>query len=82
MNYPKALLAEIIGGAAGGLYIGIMHVGFYVPGASNFMSLLAFAGGERSNLIHGIIGCAISLTVSFAASMILGIGEKRAKKMK
>lgn len=80
MNYPRVFLAEIIGGAAGGLYVGLMHVGFYVPGVSNFMSVLAFAGGEKSNLFHGIIACIISFVISFAAAMALGVGKKKKTK--
>lgn len=63
-KYKKPLVAMAIGGFFGGLYAGIMHVGTYVMGATNFLSLLQYAGGGTANLVNGIIGVVISVVVT------------------
>lgn len=63
-KYKKPLLAMAIGGFCGGLYAGITGVGTYVMGATNFLSLLQYAGGGKANLINGIIGVVISVAVT------------------
>lgn len=63
-KYKKPLIMMAIGGFCGGLYAGIMKVGTYVMGATNFLSLLQYAGGGTANLVNGIIGVVISVVVT------------------
>lgn len=66
----------IIGGFAGGLYAGIMHVACYamVPVAS-FIGLTAFAGGPASNLINGVISCGIGFLVAAVVTYFTGYAK-------
>lgn len=45
----RLLISTAIAGAVSGLYLGIMHVGYYVFGPSNFLNILGFVGGDSSN---------------------------------
>ena len=56
----------------GGLYAGIMHVGTYVMGAANFLSVLGYVAGGTSNMVNGIIACLISLFGAAIATYMLG----------
>lgn len=60
------------GGALGGLYAGIMHVGTYVMGAANFLSVLGYVAGGTSNMVNGIIACLISLFGAAIATYMIG----------
>lgn len=75
----KTWLPAIIGGAAGGLYLGIMNVGYYQFGPSNILSVIGFISSEvPSNFIHGCISSGIGFAVTFVMMMILFRGEKEA----
>lgn len=60
----KLFLAQIIGGAVGGAYLGLMHVvtnSFVFGSVTTFP---AFVEGDSSNFIQAMIGLAISVIVS------------------
>ena len=64
----KLFLAQIIGGAVGGAYLGLMHVvtnSFVFGSVTTFP---AFVEGDSSNFIQAMIG----LTISVIVSAILG----------
>lgn len=64
----KILISTAIAGAISGLAVGLLHVGYYVFGPSNFLNILGFVGGgSNSNLINGIICC----TIAFVSSLVL-----------
>lgn len=68
----RLFLPVIIGGALGGLYLGIMNVGYFQMGASNFLSVMGFVGGEgTSNFIHGCIASGICLVATFMSTYLL-----------
>lgn len=71
-KYKKPFLGMIIGAAAGGLYAGLTHVGVYVMGATNFLSILNFVAGGTSNIINGIISCMIAMIASAIAVYLIG----------
>jgi PTS system beta-glucosides-specific IIC component len=58
----KLFLAQIIGGAAGGAYLGLMNV---VTNAFVFGSVTTFPAfiENSANVIHGVIGLLISVVV-------------------
>lgn len=65
LKYKRLLVSAIIGGFAGGLYLGIMHTGVYaMVGASNFMTVLAYAGGGTMNVVNSVVGGVISIAVT------------------
>lgn len=70
--YRRPFLAMAIGGFCGGLYGGIMHVGVYVMGATNFLSVLGYVGGGTKNMIHGCIGVVIAVLVSGSLTYLFG----------
>ena len=68
----KTILPAVIGGAVGGLYVGIMKVGYYQFGPSNFLSVLGFVSSDvPSNLLHGCIAAAISFVVTLVLELVL-----------
>ena len=76
IKYKRPFIGLIIGGFAGGLYAGIMHVACYamVPVAS-FIGLTAFAGGPASNLINGVISCGIGFLVAAVVTYFTGYAK-------
>lgn len=70
-NNRKLLLSGIVAGAAAGLYSGIMKVGYYAFGPSNFLGVIGFLGGEQSNFINGCIASGIGLVVAFLVTLFV-----------
>lgn len=75
-KFKKPFIAMAIGGFCGGLYAGLMHVGTYVMGATNFLSVLGYVGGGTANMIHGCVGAVIALGVSAALTYFIGFTEQ------
>lgn len=75
-KYKRPFVGMMIGGFCGGLYAGIMHVGTYVMGATNFLAVLGYVGGGTTNMIHGCIGCGISIVVSAVITYIWGFTKE------
>lgn len=70
LRYP--LIACMIGGGLGGLFLGITHAGRYAMGPSSLLMLTAYIGGDSMNNFYcGIIGALISIVVTFIATVIL-----------
>ena len=63
------------GRGTGGLYAGIVHIGFYVFARTNILSVQAFAGGSGSNIIHGTIACVITMVASAVLTYLFGFHE-------
>lgn len=83
----KAMICQIVGGFAGGLVGGLMGVAVYTLGASNFLTILQYAGGPGSNFINAAIACAVAFVVALAVGLVIGfvddgkkISFKRNKK--
>lgn len=72
IKYKKPLLALLLGGFCGALYIGIFDVKCYMLGATNFLSFLGFVAGGTANTINYIIGCVIAFVVTAAATFFIG----------
>lgn len=69
---PKTFLPIIISGAVSGLYLGIMHVGYYQFGSSNILGVIGFVGGSSSgNFINGCIASALAFIIALAAMLLL-----------
>lgn len=76
-KYKKPLVMMAIGGFCGGLYAGITGVGTYVMGATNFLSLLQYAGGGTANLVNGIIGVVISVVVTATLTYLFAFTKEQ-----
>jgi len=77
--YP--LVGAMIGGCAGGLYMGIMGTGRYAAGSPGLLVLPGYIGGEgMTNFTNACIGTLVAIVVSFIATYILfGIYAKQGK---
>ena len=72
MRFKTPLISACIGGATGGLYVGLLHVRNYAGGSPGLMTLPGYIGGDGfRDLIHACIGAAIAFVVSFVISFIL-----------
>lgn len=77
LKYKKPMIGAVIGAGVAGLYGGIMGVTLYVP-QNSFMAILGLNGAKGlSNVVNGVIMMALSLSVSFIASLILSKGVKQ-----
>ncbi|MCI8401123.1 MAG: PTS transporter subunit EIIC [Lachnospiraceae bacterium] len=75
-KYKRPFIAMAIGGFCGGLYGGLMHVGTYVMGATNFLAVLGYVGGGTTNMVHGCIGVGITIVVTTALTYFMGFTAK------
>lgn len=63
VNNKKLFLAQIVGGAVGGAYLGLMHVATSAFVFGSVVTFPAFVTGEMMNVVNGVIGLAISTVV-------------------
>lgn len=78
MKLKKPLIASMIGGGAGGLFLGLMGVGRYTTGSPGLLALPGYIGTEGfTNIIYACIGAGISFVVSFIASWIIGFDDPK-----
>lgn len=76
LKLKKPLIAAIIGGGAGGLYLGITGVGRYTSGSPGLLALPGYIGTDGfSNITNAVIGSAVAFIVSFAATLIIGFKD-------
>lgn len=80
LRYKRPFISLIIGGFLGALYGGLTGVRSYIMGATNFLSVLGYVGGGRTNIINGCI----SVAIAFFSTAILTyfIGFPREKNMR
>lgn len=72
MKYKKPFIGMAIGGAAGGLYAGLMGVKAYVMvPVANYLALTAYTGGNASNIINGVISGIVAIVVAAIATYLL-----------
>ncbi|MGG7058846.1 beta-glucoside-specific PTS transporter subunit IIABC [Clostridium tertium] len=72
LRFKTPLYAAMIGGAVGGLFLGIFRVCNYSGGSPGFLTLPSYIGGESMmNFVYACIGAAISVVVSFIACLVL-----------
>lgn len=76
LRFKRALIAVIIAGAVGGIYVGTFGVARSAMGITGLATLPAFITENPYNLMHAVIGCIIGFFVAFIVIMILGIKEE------
>ena len=81
LKFVYPLIGAMIGGCAGGLYMGITGTGRYAAGSPGLLVLPGYIGGEGMvNFTNACIGTAIAAVVSFIATFILfGIYARQGK---
>lgn len=73
----RTLVSAMVGGGAGGLFLGVMNVVRYVQIPPSVIGLAGFIGGEGlSNLYLAIMGSLIAFVTGFVMQLILGIDKK------
>lgn len=72
LRFKTPLYASMIGGAVGGLFLGLFRVSNYSGGSPGFLTLPSYIGGESMmNFVYACIGAVISVVVAFVAGLIL-----------
>ncbi len=72
LRFKTPLYASMIGGAVGGLFLGLFRVCNYSGGSPGFLTLPSYIGGESMmNFVYACIGAVISVVVSFVACLVL-----------
>ena len=72
MRFKTPLISACIGGAAGGLFMGIFTVKNYGGGSPGLMTLPGYIGGDSlRDLMLACIGAAIAFVIAFIISFIL-----------
>lgn len=79
LRFKSALISSMIGGAAGGLFIGVFHVARYASGSPGLMTLPVYIGGANPimNFVYACIACAISFVVAFIISFVTFKDEEK-----
>lgn len=75
LRNKRAMVCQIAGGFIGGLIGGIMGVAVYTLGASNFLTVLQYAGGPGANFINACIACAAAFIAALAVGIMIGFGD-------
>lgn len=75
LRLKKPLLAVVLGGLAGGVYVGAFGVARSAMGVTGIATLPAFITENPSNLLHAIIGCIIGFVVTFILTFVLGFED-------
>lgn len=76
-KYHRPLIAAMIGGTAGGLFAGIVHLKRYAFATPGIPALPTFMGDDPNNLLMAVATAAIAFVVAFIASLILGVESKK-----
>lgn len=72
LKYKTPLYASMIGGAVGGLFLGIFRVRNFSGGSPGFLTLPSYIGGDSmTNFYLAIAGAVISVIVAFVAGLVL-----------
>lgn len=75
LRLKKPLLAVVIGGFAGGIYVGAFGVARSAMGVTGLATLPAFITENPNNLLHAVIGCIIGFVVTFILTFVLGFED-------
>lgn len=67
----RTYLPTILAGALSGLFLGLMKVGYYQFGPTNFLNVMGFMGGESNNFLYGCISAVIAFAAAFILMLLL-----------
>lgn len=80
LRNKRAMACQIIGGFIGGLIGGIMKVACYTMGASNFLTVLQYAGGPGENFVKACVACVAAFVGAVAVGIVIGFGDESGLK--
>ncbi|MDQ0661013.1 beta-glucoside-specific PTS transporter subunit IIABC [Paenibacillus sp. W2I17] len=81
MKFKKPFIAALIGGAAGGAFMGIFQAKAFVPvGLAGLPSVAAYISSDISTLIYAVGGALVALLVAAVLTYILGFQEENASE--
>ena len=75
LRLKKPLVAVVLGGLVGGIYVGAFGVARSAMGITGIATLPAFITENPSNLLHAVIGCVIGFVVTFILTLIFGFED-------
>ena len=78
-KYRKYFIAQVIGGAVGGAYMGLMGVSANTFVFGSLITLTALVGEEPNNFINGLIGLALSTTTAAVIAFLITKVDERKK---
>lgn len=82
LKYKKPLIAQIIGGFAGGLVAGFANVTvFQAMPVLNFLNFLGYMGPEPRYIIWAGISAAVCVVVAAVVTFILGFDEEQGERL-
>lgn len=72
MRFKTPLISACVGGAVGGLYMGLLKVKNYGGGSPGLLTLPGYIGGDGfTDLLNACIGLAIAFVIAFVLSFVL-----------
>ena len=72
LRFKTPLYSSMIGGAIGGLFLGIFRVCNYSGGSPGFLTLPSYIGGDSMmNFVYACIGAVISVIATFIICLLL-----------
>lgn len=74
-RHRRTFAGVVVGGFAGGAYAGLTHVVSYMVSNANIFQVVAFTGGEISNVVNGVITLAISFVVAAVVTYFFGFAK-------
>lgn len=81
-NHKRCFGTMVLGAFVGGVYASITKVTVYVMTNANFLSLLGFVGGTKSNIVNGVVSCILSMFVAVVFTYFAGFSKKELKESK
>lgn len=76
LRYKNPLIASMIGGGIGGLFLGIMGVRRFQQVPPVLLSLPSFIGNDFRNFWFAVIGLVISFIAAYVIQLFMGIPEE------
>lgn len=81
-NHKRCFGTMILGAFVGGVYASITSVTIYVMTNANFLSLLGFVGGSKTNIINGVVSCILSMLVAAVLTYLFGFSKEELTESK
>lgn len=81
-NHKRCFGTMILGAFVGGVYASITSVTVYVMTNANFLSLLGFVGGSKTNIINGVVSCILSMLVAAVLTYLFGFSKEELTESK
>ncbi|WP_285937098.1 glucose PTS transporter subunit IIA [Faecalibaculum rodentium] len=76
LRYKQAMIAQLLGGFAGGTLCGLLQANVHFMGASNVLCVLSYG----RDILKGSIACAAGFAVAFGVAFLLGFGTRGQKE--